>query len=1216
MRRKSAAMVVVTVLTGVGSAAQASAEMRDPHTKRPAARNLDVRSGLAARTAATSAQRQAARALKGVDVTFDPATGLPSSLIRHGGAMTAKSGASAEAIARGFLADHAGLFRLTAGGLANFRVAAQDTARNFTSLTLQQTDAGRDVLGSRLTFGIDREGRLLTISGVYDNGAVAGSGAKLSPSDGVRAALRSAGESVSSLKAKWSTGGATRRTVYENTVARDVTNPSDIEAQLVTFPMPGNRAARLAWKTVTEVNKIAWYESVVDAGTGEVLSRHNLYHNAAEGTVFTAQHPAIAGATRTVVPFTGASYDDAGWVTARRTSGNNVNAYQDADGNDASDFQPETADTPDPNYQHFNYAWTNAWGTGSPPETDVTTDQAAVVTQMFYYANKYHDYLYGLVFNEASRNFQVDNFGRGGAGGDPVLAEADDDYLNAACNANFGTPGDGTSGRMQMFVGRTSCGNNSVQRAMNGDTIFHEMSHGTSHRIVSGGSLGSGSQTDAMGEGWGDFFATSYWNDPAYGDYNNGNTVRGIRSVGYDTSGLTYSDHCTPSCEEHDDGEIWATVLWAMRVKLIAKYGYSADRPDTTAPSAGQNLGNRRAEQLVVDAMKLSGTNPTFISMRDSILAADVADYANADECLIWSVFAARKMGDGATATGGQGVGTTSTDAPAQCAVTASAGGPYSTPEGTNVTLDATASTGPGLTYAWDFDNDGDFDDATGANPTFTNVGDNGVYTVKVKVTGSGGDGFSDTATTTVTVTNVNPTVNTINTNAPKPEGSPVTVDGTITDPGWKDSLTATINWGDGSGTVALAGTTENVQPDATFTYSGVSHAYGDNGTFTITVCGTDDDGGSACNTQNVTITNVAPTVNTITTTGPKPENTAIAISGTITDPGWLDTLTATVNWGDGTATVALAGSTENVAPDATFTYSNVSHTYGDDGVFTIQVCGTDDDGGSSCNTQNVSITNVAPTATIDKTGATDVNGTPVIFAHVGQSVPLKGRSTDPGSDDLTLRWNWDDGGPTIDASTLFLNNPAINPDPDPSPTINPRDVTDNKSHAFGLACAYNVGFSALDDDAGSAADSVLVLITGDPANHDKSAGFWAHEYETAAGDEIDPATLTCYLKIAGILSRVFDEVRNASTFAAARSVLNDGPNGSKDRFDRVALTNWLNFANGAFEYDELMDTNANKVPDTKFGDAMKNAETVRLNPASTDAQIDAQRKILQSFDS
>jgi hypothetical protein len=616
--------------------------------------------------------------------------------------------------------------------------------------------------------------------------------------------------------------------------------------------------------------------------------------------------------------------------------------------------------------------------------------------------------------------------------------------------------------------------------------------------------------------------------------------------------------------------------------------------------------------------MKLSGTNPTFISMRDSILAADVADYGNADECLIWSVFAAREMGSGATATGSQGVGVTSTTAPSQCAVTASAGGAYSTPEGTNVVLSAAASTGPGLTYAWDFDADGDFDDATGVSPTFMNVGDNGVFMVKVKVTGNNGDGFSAiSAATTVTVTNVNPTVNTITTSGAAPEGSPVTISGTITDPGWLDTFpTTTVNWGDGSGTVALSGTGPSGSPSvATFTYTNVSHTYGDNGTYTIKVCGTDDDGGSNCNMQNVSITNVAPTVGPITTTGPKLENTAIAISGKIIDPGWLDTLTTTVDWGDGAGPQTLTGSTEHDPPDLTFTYTNVSHTYGDDGTFTITVCGEDDDGGGGCNTTMVTITNVNPTATINETGTTNVNGTPVFFAHLGVPVALKGNATDPGSDDLTLRWNWDDGGSPIDASLTSLVNPP-NPDPDPSPSIQPRNVNFNTSHAFGLACAYDVEFSALDDDSGSATDSVKVIITGSSANHDKSAGFWAHEYQSSSGDEINPITLSCYLEITGFLSRVFNEIRNASTFPAAHTVLDDGPTGAKDRFDRVLLTNWLNFANGAFDYNELMDTNANGTPDTQFGVAMSNAETVRLNPASTTAQIDAQRKILSSFDS
>jgi hypothetical protein len=1059
----------------------------------------------------------------------------------------------------------------------------------------------------------------------------------LSASDAVRVALNKVGESPVGLIAKYSAASASRRTVFENNLARDISRPSDVDAQLVTFPMPGGRPARLAWKTTTEVNKIGFYESIVDARSGALLARRNTYDTAAEGTVFTAQHPGIAGATRTVVPFTGASFDNAGWVgTNRETNGNNVNAYQDKDGNDASDFQPQTPASPDPNFQHFNYNWVNAWGlgtagNGNTPGVDVTTDQAAVVTQMFYYANKYHDYLYGLGFDEAHRNFQQDNFGRGpGTAGDedPVLAEADDNYLTDYCNANFHTGPDGSTGdrsRMQMFIGKPvvapaspTCDNNYVQRAMNGDTIFHEMSHGLSNRMVASGSLGGGTQTDAMGEGWGDFFATSYWEDPVYGDYNNGNTTRGIRSVGYDTSTLKYSNLCSGGCEEHSDGEIWATTLWNLRVKLVAKYGNSAARPDATP---GTVTGNRRAEQLVVEAMRLSATNPTFVSMRDSILSADNGLYANADECLIWSVFAARELGNGATVGASQGLGTTSTTAPAQCAVTASAGGPYTTPEGTDVTLSAAASTGPGLTYAWDFDNDGDFDDATGVSPTFTNVGQDGVFPVKVKVTGSNGDGFTATsASTNVTVTNVAPTVGTINHNAPKPEGSPVTISGTITDPGWQDPLTATIDWGDGTGgSLSPTGAVDHTRPNADFTYSGVTHAYGTDGVYAIKICAADDDTTNNCTTQNVTITNVPPTVPAIVTNGPKPENSAVTVSsGVITDPGWLDPLSATINWGDGTATVALTGSVENVAPDATLTWTAINHTYGDDGTFTITICAADDDTTNNCNTKNVTITNVDPTATIDESGATNVNGTPVIFAHAGQPVTFKGNSTDPGSDDLTLRWNWDDGGPTVDASTLYLNNLAINPDPDPSPTINPRNVNDTKAHAFGQACTYNVGFSSLDDDGGTAADTVAVLITGNPANHDKSAGFWAHEYQSASGDEIDAVSLTCYLKITAFLSQVFNEVNDVSTFAQARKVVAaDYPTlTAKIRFDRVLLACWLNFANGAFEWNEPVDLDGNGTNETTFRLAMQAAEAVRLNPASTAAQIDAQRDKLQALDS
>src|SRR5207244_5599908 len=87
------------------------------------------------------------------------------------------------------------------------------------------------------------------------------------------------------------------------------------------------------------------------------------------------------------------------------------------------------------------------------PQTDAPTTSAyrsGEVTDMFYWTNRYHDSLYLLGFTEAARNFQADNFGRGGTGNDKVNAEGQD--FSGTNNANFSTPTDGSSGRMQMYI--------------------------------------------------------------------------------------------------------------------------------------------------------------------------------------------------------------------------------------------------------------------------------------------------------------------------------------------------------------------------------------------------------------------------------------------------------------------------------------------------------------------------------------------------------------------------------------------------------------------------------------------------------------------------------------------------------------------------------------------------------------------------------------------
>ncbi len=86
-------------------------------------------------------------------------------------------------------------------------------------------------------------------------------------------------------------------------------------------------------------------------------------------------------------------------------------------------------------------------------------------------------------------------------------------------------------------------------------------------------------------------------------------------------------------------------------------------------------------------------------------------------------------------------------------APTADAGGPYSGTEGDTIALSGAASTdtdGTIAAYAWDLDNDGQYDDATGVTADFA-AATAGTFTVGLQVTDD--DGATDTDTATVTVT-------------------------------------------------------------------------------------------------------------------------------------------------------------------------------------------------------------------------------------------------------------------------------------------------------------------------------------------------------------------------------------------------------------------------------------------------------------------------------
>lgn len=1007
-------------------------------------------------------------------------------------------GGSAPAeIALSYARGHAASFGLPPGRARSLVVAKElRLTTGATAVHLGQRVDGLRVRGADLTVVVAADGRVRSAAGAL----ASGTGGATTPRLSARQALdTAAGRQGATARRplKEADVRATGKRTFPNVYAEGSSAQRPVSAELVWSASDSGRSLRLAWVTDIESSGDAWYETVVDAGTGAVLDRTSRYaHAGPEGTVNRAQHPEATGATRQVTAFTGL---DGSWVSGTTTSGNNVNAYLDRDNDNANnEYQPTAAD------QHFHYAFTDAWRTTA----DVTSlaaadaDRDAIITQLFYYTNVMHDWLYGHGFDEASGNFQVDNFGRGGSGGDPVLAEAQDgwdfgcvddkgtpapgDDVPVRClnNANFGTPADGSSPRMQMYLWAPSRPYRDGD--VDGDVIAHEYGHGVSSRLVGGGNLGynGGDQRGALGEGWSDVISYLTWGDAVIGEYVTGNATTGIRSVAYDSSNLDFQDYDTNSGSGHGNGQIWASVLYDIRKQYPGGVEAMAD--------------------LVLDGMKATPANPTFIDARDGLLTAD----GGANTCLIWSAFAGRGLGTAST--GGLDQVPTASDAvPAGCLPVADAGGPYTTPEGTDVTLDGSGSTpgtdpsaGAVTTYEWDLDGDGQYDDATGASPGFTRVGQDGVFPIGLRVT----DAFGNTAVST----------------------------------------------------------------------------------------------------SQVTVTNVAPTV-TVDGITPVDEGGTVTVTGTVTDPGWLDPLTATISYDDGAAPVALSGTLENTRPNATLAFS-VTHQYGDDGAFTVQVCAADDDTTGNCGSAVATVANVDPTAVIDTTGQQVYDGVSAFVVEAGDPLTVPVRSQDPGSDDLRFRWAWGDG--TVDQQTSLVNPPAT--DPAKSPSVQPRDVTRSQTHAYTDACAYTLGTTVTDDDLGSGSDSALVLITGN-GTVSKGHGWWLNQYRTKPPNDFTPARLQCYLDIVGAISLVFDEHTDASTRAKATLVLNNPAKSPADViFDQQALGAWLNFANGSVELATPVDTDGNGSLDSTFGAAMLHAEQVRTDPSSTSAQVKAQKDVVE----
>jgi|GEM_PF-5694380 len=251
------------------------------------------------------------------------------------------------------------------------------------------------------------------------------------------------------------------------------------------------------------------------------------------------------------------------------------------------------------------------------------------------------------------------------------------------------------------------------------------------------------------------------------------------------------------------------------------------------------------------------------------------------------------------------------------------------------------------------------------------------------------------------------------------------------------DSLTYSWNFGDGA-------TATGVNP---------THIYADNSTYTVTLTVADGHGYEHTTTHTITINNVAPSLvarSNLTTD----EGSVIDLTGTtFSDPGFGDTHTATVNWGDGPSQVATVTVTSSGGPGILRQGTvAATHVYADNGIYTVQVCVMDDDGGSGCSSFTATVNNVAPNLAVS--GSTTVNE--------GGQMTLNLSAPDVGSADVM----------TLAASGLppgasFIQTPG-----------NPASGTLSWIPAYTQSGSYpGLTFTATDDDGGATSQTLTLTV-------------------------------------------------------------------------------------------------------------------------------------------
>ena len=240
-----------------------------------------------------------------------------------------------------------------------------------------------------------------------------------------------------------------------------------------------------------------------------------------------------------------------------------------------------------------------------------------------------------------------------------------------------------------------------------------------------------------------------------------------------------------------------------------------------------------------------------------------------------------------------------------------------------------------------------------------------------------------------------------------------------------------------------------------------VTHTYGDNGIFNVTLTVTDSQGLQDNDTVQITVENVLPEVQ-MDTSFSGDEGSDILFEISVSDPG-SDDITVLWSWGDGTSNTEThyndgLGPDPYPSPEINPVTLNLAetHSYGHAGTYDVIVTVTDDDGGETPANAQAVIANMPPTVAISFAAPNPANE--------GDFVTFDGYFNDPSwLDNHTAEWDFGDSPPTQGSFSPGWGSS--------------HHEMDAAQHAYGDNDVYSVILTVEDDFGASDSDQVEITV-------------------------------------------------------------------------------------------------------------------------------------------